>query len=141
MMTLRRDHLTRDEALTVARIADGVPRLAEAAAPIDELRTTIRKRKPDIPAAEGGTGSVVLLRPRAAGRQEGGRRRHGRALAERPRGGPVQPPEDPEAPDARPGQARPAPGEHGRCLTEESCTEIEPEPNSDADRRSEVDAD
>jgi hypothetical protein len=37
MMTLRWDHLTRDEALTVAKIEDCVPLLAEAAALVDEL--------------------------------------------------------------------------------------------------------
>ena len=48
MMTLRRDHLTRDEALTVAQIEDGVPRLAEAAALVDAFQTMIRNRKPDL---------------------------------------------------------------------------------------------
>ena len=47
MMTLRRDHLTRDEALTVAKIEDCVPRLAEAAALVDEFQRMIRNRKPD----------------------------------------------------------------------------------------------
>ena len=59
MMTLRRDHLTRDEAIAVARIEDGVPRLAEAAALVDEFQNMIRNRKPDLldawlPKAEQG---------------------------------------------------------------------------------------
>ncbi|MGF1447328.1 MAG: ISL3 family transposase, partial [Pikeienuella sp.] len=59
MMTLRRDHLTRDEALTVAQIEGGVPRLAEAAGLIDAFQTMIRNRKPDhldewLPRAEQG---------------------------------------------------------------------------------------
>ena len=49
MMTLRRDHLTRDEALTVARIADCVPRLAEVAALVDDFQRMIRNRTPDHP--------------------------------------------------------------------------------------------
>jgi len=51
MMTLRRDHLSRDEALTVARIEDGLPRLAEAPALVDEFQNMIRDRKPDLPDA------------------------------------------------------------------------------------------
>jgi transposase len=47
MMTLRRDHLTRDEALTVAQIEDCVPRLAEAAALVDDFQRMIRNRTPD----------------------------------------------------------------------------------------------
>ena len=59
MLTLRRDHLTRDEAIAVAQIEDGVPRLAEAAALVDEFQTMIRTRKPDLldawlPKAEQG---------------------------------------------------------------------------------------
>ena len=38
MMTLRRDHLTRHEALTVALVEDGVPRLAEAASLVNDSR-------------------------------------------------------------------------------------------------------
>jgi len=59
MMTLRRGHLTRDEAIAVAQIEDGVPRLAEAAALVDEFQNMIRNRKPDaldawLPKAEQG---------------------------------------------------------------------------------------
>jgi len=46
-MTLRRDHLTGNEALTVAKIEDGVPPLAEAAALVADLQRMIRNRKPD----------------------------------------------------------------------------------------------
>ena len=48
MMTLRRDRLTRDEALTVAQIEGGVPRLAEAAALADAFQTMVRNRRPDL---------------------------------------------------------------------------------------------
>lgn len=59
MMTLRRDHLTRDEALTVAQIENLLPRLAEAAGLIDEFQDMIRNRRPDLldawlPRAERG---------------------------------------------------------------------------------------
>jgi len=48
MMALRRDHLTSDEALTVAQIEHGVPRRAEAAALVDAFQTMIRNRQPDL---------------------------------------------------------------------------------------------
>ncbi|MEO1460269.1 MAG: ISL3 family transposase, partial [Pseudomonadota bacterium] len=48
MMTLLRHHLTRDEALTVAQIELGVPRLAEAAALADDFQKMIRNRKPKL---------------------------------------------------------------------------------------------
>jgi transposase len=48
MMTLRRDHLTRDEALTVALIEDGAPLLAEAAGLVDDFQKMIRNRTPDL---------------------------------------------------------------------------------------------
>ena len=48
MMTLRRDHLTRDEAIAVAQIEQGVPRLAEAATLVGEFQTMIRTRTPDL---------------------------------------------------------------------------------------------
>ena len=59
MMTLRRDHLTRDEAIAVAQIEDGVPRLAEAAALAEAVQTMIRTRTPDafdawLPKADQG---------------------------------------------------------------------------------------
>jgi transposase len=48
MMTLRRDHLTRDEALTVALIEDRVPRLAEAARLVGAFKKMVRNRTPDL---------------------------------------------------------------------------------------------
>lgn len=48
LMTLGRDHLTRDEALTVAQIEHGVPRLAEAARQIDAFQNMVRNRKSDL---------------------------------------------------------------------------------------------
>ncbi len=48
MMTLRRDHLTRDEALTVALIEDRVPRLAEAARLVGAFEKMVRNRTPDL---------------------------------------------------------------------------------------------
>ncbi len=48
MMTLRRDHLTREEALTIAQIEHAVPQLAEAATLIGEFQNMIRNRQPDL---------------------------------------------------------------------------------------------
>ncbi|MEM9813827.1 MAG: ISL3 family transposase [Pseudomonadota bacterium] len=48
MMTVRRDHLTREEALTVAQIEHAVPQLAEAATLIGEFQNMIRNRQPDL---------------------------------------------------------------------------------------------
>jgi transposase len=48
LMTLRRDHLTRDEALTVALVETGVPRRAEAARLVDDFQKMIRNRTPDL---------------------------------------------------------------------------------------------
>lgn len=48
LMTLRRDHLTRDEALTAALVETGVPRLAEAARLVDDFQKMIRNRTPDL---------------------------------------------------------------------------------------------
>lgn len=44
LMTLRRQDLSRDEALTVATIEAGVPRLAKAALMVDRFRRMIRNR-------------------------------------------------------------------------------------------------
>jgi len=59
MMTLRRDHPTRDDAITVAQIEDAVPGLAEASALVADFQAMIRNRKPDLldawlPKAEQG---------------------------------------------------------------------------------------
>lgn len=48
MMTLRRDHLAREEAITIAQIEHAVPRLAEAAELVDAFQKMVRNRNPDL---------------------------------------------------------------------------------------------
>ena len=129
-MTLRRDRLTKDEALTVAKIEDCVPRLAEAAALVGDFQNMVRDqaRPPRRLAAEGRKEPAFFVRARSPDRPRRGRRRHGRGLVERPSGRIDQPPENTEAPDVRPRQTRPAQGEDARCMKDEACTEIESEP-------------
>ena len=44
LMTLRRDHLTKAETLTVAAIEEGAPVLAEARALIDRFQSILRRK-------------------------------------------------------------------------------------------------
>jgi transposase len=44
LMTMKRDHLTKAETITVAAIENGVPELAEARILVDSFQTMIRKR-------------------------------------------------------------------------------------------------
>ena len=67
MITLRRDHLKRDEVLTVGQIEDCVPRLAEASALVDEFQRMIRNRKPDHLDSWLPTAEQSLLSPFARG--------------------------------------------------------------------------
>jgi len=132
MMSLRRGHLSRDEAITLAQIEDDVPRLAEAAVLVDDVQEMVRNREPDHLDAwlQKAERSLVSSFVRPPSRQSRDRRADGRTLVERPGRRPDQPSEDAEAPDVRPRQPRPPQGENDRLMTEETAPRLSQSPFS-----------
>jgi transposase len=108
LMTLKRDHLTKAETLTLAAIEKGAPALTEARTLIDRFQSIVRRKavgELDTWLCDAWTQPDRLLRPR---RHEGSCRRascHRRAMVEWSDRRTRQPLEAGQTPDVRPRQA------------------------------------